>query len=46
LQVFPGDWARLALWAGLAVLAAASLPALRLWRDGPAQLLRVFAHER
>ncbi len=46
MQVFPGDWARLALWAGLAVLAAASLPALRLWRRGPAQLLRVFAHER
>ena len=46
LQVFPGDWARLGLWAALAVLAAASLPALRLWRQGPAQLLRVFAHER
>ncbi len=46
LQLFPGDWARLGLWAMLAVLAAAALPAWRLWRQGPAQLLRVFAHER
>ena len=46
LQFFPADWARLGLWAMLAVLAAAALPALRLWRQGPAQLLRVFAHER
>ncbi len=46
LQVFPGDWARLGLWAMVAVFAAALLPALRLWRQGPAQLLRVFAHER
>lgn len=46
MQFFPGDWARLALWAMLAVGAAAFLPALRLWRQGPAQLLRVFAHER
>lgn len=46
LQVFPGDWMRLGFWAMLAVFAAALLPALRLWRQGPAQLLRVFAHER
>ena len=46
IQFFPADWVRLGLWAALAILAAASLPALRLWRQGPAQLLRVFAHER
>ena len=46
MQVFPADWARLGLWASLAVLAAAAIPALRLWRRGAAQLLRVFAHER
>ncbi|MGY6549628.1 MAG: ABC transporter permease [Roseinatronobacter sp.] len=46
LQLFPLDWLRLGLWALLAVGLAAALPALRLARDGPAQLLRVFAHER
>ncbi len=46
LQFFPADWGRLALWAGLAVLAAALLPAYRLWRHGPNRLLRVFAHEK
>ncbi|MDD7972092.1 FtsX-like permease family protein [Roseinatronobacter alkalisoli] len=46
LQFFPADWARLAFWAGLAVLAAALLPAWRLWRHGPHQLLKVFAHEK
>lgn len=46
MLVFPADWARLGLWAGVAVLLAALLPALRLWRRGPAQLLRVFAQER
>ncbi len=46
MQVFPADWARLGLWAGVAVLLAALLPAVRLWRRGPAQLLRVFAQER
>ncbi len=46
LQAFPADWARLGLWAMLAVLAAAALPALRLWRQGPQALLRVFALER
>ncbi|PZX46131.1 putative ABC transport system permease protein [Roseinatronobacter thiooxidans] len=46
MQVFPADWARLGLWASVAVLAAAAVPALRLWRKGAAQLLRVFAYER
>jgi putative ABC transport system permease protein len=46
MVLFPADWARLALWAGIAVLAAASLPAWRLWRQGGAPLLRVFAYER
>jgi putative ABC transport system permease protein len=46
LQVFPADWARLALWAGLAMLAAAAWPAWRLWRAGGGPLLRVFANER
>lgn len=46
MQLFPADWARLAGWAMAAVLIAAALPALRLWRHGAAQLLRVFAHER
>lgn len=46
LQAFPADWARLGLWAMLAVFAAAALPALRLWRQGPQALLRVFALER
>ncbi|WP_296640452.1 FtsX-like permease family protein [Roseinatronobacter sp.] len=46
LQVFPADWARLALWAGLAMFAAAAWPAWRLWRAGGGPLLRVFAYER
>jgi len=46
LQVFPADWARLALWAGLAMLAASAWPAWRLWRGGGGPLLRVFANER
>jgi putative ABC transport system permease protein len=45
-QAFPSDWVRLGLWAGLAVLAAAALPAWRLARNGPRDLLRVFANER
>lgn len=44
--VFPADWLRLALWAGLAILAAAALPAWRLARNGARDLLRVFANER
>ena len=46
LQVFPADWARLALWAGLAMFAASAWPAWRLWRAGGGPLLRVFANER
>ena len=46
MQVFPGDWLRLALWAGLAMLAAACVPAWRLLARGPRDLLRVFANER
>jgi putative ABC transport system permease protein len=46
MQVFPGDWLRLGLWAGLAMLAAACLPAWRLLARGPRDLLRVFANER
>ncbi|MBR3370715.1 MAG: FtsX-like permease family protein [Rhodobacteraceae bacterium] len=46
LQLFPADWARLGVWAALAVLAAALLPAYRLWRNGPNQLLKVFSHEK
>lgn len=46
LQIFPADWARLALWAGLAMLAASAWPAYRLWRGGGGPLLRVFAYER
>ena len=45
-QVFPMDWLRLAFWAGLAVLAAAALPAWRLAHNGARDLLRVFANER
>ncbi|MFN4057063.1 MAG: FtsX-like permease family protein [Roseinatronobacter sp.] len=46
MQVFPGDWLRLGLWAGVAMLAAACLPAWRLLARGPRDLLRVFANER
>ncbi|WP_209425116.1 ABC transporter permease [Pararhodobacter sp. SW119] len=46
MQVFPADWARLGAWALLAALVACALPALRLARSAPADLIRVFAHER
>jgi putative ABC transport system permease protein len=46
MQVFPADWARLGFWALLAALVACALPALRLARSAPADLIRVFAHER
>ncbi len=42
----PGGWLRLSLWALLAAGLAAALPAWRLWRLPPAQLVKVFAHER
>ena len=44
--LFPIDWLKLILWAGLAALCAAALPSYRLLRMKPADLLRVFAHER
>ncbi|MEM1237586.1 MAG: ABC transporter permease [Pseudomonadota bacterium] len=46
LLAFPLDWARLALLALLAALAAALLPAIRLARIDPSRLLKVFADER
>jgi putative ABC transport system permease protein len=46
LHVFPAEWLRLALLAFLAAGLAALLPALRLARMAPAELLKVFAHER
>ena len=46
MTVFPADW----LWLFLAALAAALLsslwPALQLARRPPADLIRVFTHER
>ncbi|KIC08463.1 ABC transporter permease [Leisingera sp. ANG-M1] len=46
MYLFPIDWLRLFLLALLAAVAAAALPALRLSRLDPAELLKVFAHER
>jgi putative ABC transport system permease protein len=46
MQLFPADWLRLGLWALLAALVACALPALRLARSAPADLIRVFAQER
>ncbi len=42
----PAGWAWLALAAMLAAGLAAVLPAWRLWRMAPADLVKVFAHER
>ncbi|MBA3908944.1 MAG: ABC transporter permease [Rhodobacter sp.] len=46
MQVFPGDWVVLFAAAGVAGGLAALVPALRLLRRRPADLLRVFANER
>ncbi len=46
MYLFPADWVRLFLLTLLAALVAAALPALRLLRLPPAELLRVFANER
>jgi putative ABC transport system permease protein len=46
MQVFPADWLRLFGAALLAALMAGAIPALRLLRRQPAELLRVFANER
>ena len=44
--LFPGDYARLGLFALIAALLAALLPARRLARTPPSDLLKVFANER
>ena len=46
MLLFPGDW--LWLWALslLSAALAAALPALKMARIAPAELLKVFAHER
>lgn len=42
----PGGWVLLAVAAMLAAGLAALVPAWRLWRMAPADLVKVFAHER
>ncbi|WP_179378518.1 FtsX-like permease family protein [Jannaschia marina] len=42
----PMGWIVLALAAMAAAVLAATLPAWRLWRMSPAELVKVFAHER
>ncbi|MCA3574872.1 MAG: ABC transporter permease, partial [Aestuariivirga sp.] len=46
MHVFPMDWLRLLLLALASAGIAALIPALRLARLRPAQLVKVFAHER
>ncbi len=46
MHLFPADWARLTALALLAGGTAAAWPAWRLARTAPADLLKVFAHER
>jgi len=46
MQIFPRDWLTLFLAAGAAGGLAALVPALRLMRQPPANLLRVFANAR
>ncbi len=46
MQVFPADWLRLLALTLAAALAAGLVPAWRLMRRQPADLLRVFADER
>jgi len=46
MALFPGDYARLGLFACLAALIAALWPARRLARTPPAELLKVFTNER
>ena len=46
MYLFPADWLRLLALALLAAIVAAALPTRRLSRTPPADLLRVFAHER
>ncbi|EEX10870.1 ABC transporter, membrane spanning protein [Ruegeria lacuscaerulensis ITI-1157] len=44
--LFPSDWMQLFILTAIAALLAAALPAWRLRRVPPADLLRVFANER
>ncbi|MFW8593148.1 FtsX-like permease family protein [Cribrihabitans neustonicus] len=46
MHLFPGDWLRLMALALTAAALAAALPARRLSRLAPSELLRVFANER
>ena len=46
MHLFPRDWLRLFLLALLAGALAAAIPARRLGRVPPAELLKVFADER
>ncbi len=46
MKAFPGDWLKLAVTALVAALGAGLIPALRLMRRQPAELMRVFANER
>ena len=46
MRVFPTEWLLLAVWAAVAALLAAALPGRRLARIAPAELLKVFTHER
>lgn len=46
MHLFPAEWVRLAALALAAAGLAAAVPALRLLRLSPADLAKVFAHER
>ncbi|MFT5868720.1 MAG: putative ABC transport system permease protein [Paracoccaceae bacterium] len=46
MQVFPADWLRLGVYAGIAAVFAAAWPVLKLSRLPPSDLLKVFANER
>lgn len=46
LHVFPAQWAQVFAVALLTALVASVVPALRLARSAPAELLKVFANER
>ncbi|KAJ54928.1 ABC transporter permease [Actibacterium mucosum KCTC 23349] len=46
MQLFPVDWAVLGVVTMVAGVLSAAWPALRLARIAPAELLKVFAHER
>jgi len=46
MHLFPLDWLRLLVLALVAAAVAAAIPARKLARIKPAELLKVFAHER